>query len=64
MDKLLIKGSRTLTFNTFMLFVSLALVMPEVSALMPPEAMKYVLGVNALINLWIRMTAPQLEPTP
>ena len=64
MDKLLIKGSRTLTFNTVMLFLSLALVMPEVSALMPPEAMKYVLGVNALINLWIRMTQPQPEPTP
>jgi hypothetical protein len=45
--------SKTVWVNAITL-LTLALALPEVVAIVPPEAVKYVAAVNAAANLWLR----------
>jgi hypothetical protein len=46
-------ASKTVWVNGLSLLV-ITLALPEISALVPPAAVKYVAAVNAAANLWLR----------
>jgi hypothetical protein len=51
--------SATIQVNAVLLFLSFALALPEVAAIIPPDWSKYMAAVTALVNLALRFKTMQ-----